>query len=87
MDFYERVKDLAKAKNHSLTLLVESCGIDYNTYKGCKRNGILPRGDVVVRLAKALETTAEYLVTGRHPYNRDVELLKNQIRSFLTQLL
>lgn len=87
MDFYERVKTLVKAKNLSLTLLVESCGIDYNTYKNAKRSGIIPRGDVVVRLAQHLETTAEYLVTGRHPHNPDVELLKNQIRSFLTQLL
>lgn len=86
MDFYERVKYLVKSKCLAMTTFVESCGIDYNTYKGCKRQGLLPRADVVVKMAQQLGTTSEYLVTGQHPYNRELEQYKAKVRSFLEEL-
>lgn len=64
MDFYERVKKLVKANNLSLIPLLDSLGLTYETYRGQRRHNNLPRADEAVKIAKALGTTVEYLVTG-----------------------
>ena len=68
MDFFERVKKLVKVKT-SLTLMafISDLGIDYEKYRGSIRYGNLPRADEALRIAKALDTTVEYLVTGETP--------------------
>jgi transcriptional regulator with XRE-family HTH domain len=66
MDFYERVKYLVKEKNFSLIPFLESIGINYGTYKAQRRYNNLPRADEAVKIAKALNTTVEYLVTGEN---------------------
>ena len=83
MDFYERVKELAKQKNLSLIPLLQSLNINYETYKSAKRLGHLPRTDEAFALAEALDTTVEYLVTGKHS-GSDAELseLKKKILDF-----
>lgn len=83
MDFYERVKALVKNHNLQLIAFLESLGIDYNSWKGSKRLGLLPRADDAVKIAMALDTSVEYLVTGSHPYNHEAETLRKKIRSFL----
>lgn len=65
MDFYERVKELVKNNNLSLIPFLQSLGINYETYKSAKRLGHLPRTDEALSIAKALNTTVEYLVTGK----------------------
>lgn len=65
MDFYERTKELVKKNNYSLIPFLQSLGINYETYKSCKRANNLPRADEAVAIAKALNTTVEYLVTGK----------------------
>jgi len=67
MDFYENVKILVKKHGLQLIPLLESLGINYSTYKGYKQYGNLPRADEAVKIAQALETTVEYLVTGNKP--------------------
>ena len=67
MDFYERVKNLVKNKNLSLLPLLSSLGIEYEKYRGQKRFNNLPRADEAVKIAQALNTTVEYLVTGNKP--------------------
>lgn len=64
MDFYERVKTLAKEKGILLNDLLDSVGINYETYKSGRRLGNLPRADEAVKMAKLLGTTVEYLVNG-----------------------
>ncbi len=82
MDFYERVKELSKKKNFSLISLLESLGINYETYKSAKRSNNLPRADEAVAIANTLGTTVEYLVTGKDPLNS-----KEIIRSYLVGLV
>ncbi len=66
LDFYERVKDLVKQKNITVRNLIEDCGINYDSYNSCKRYGNLPRADEAVKIATALNTTVEFLVTGEN---------------------
>lgn len=68
MDFHDRVKELVKTKS-SLTLraFIESFGINYDTYNGQKRLGNIPRADEAVKIAQALDTSVEFLVTGVTP--------------------
>jgi len=70
MDFFDRVKELAK-KNTTLTLraFIESLGINYETYYSGKRRENLPRADEALKIAQALNTSVEYLVSGKEPEN------------------
>ena len=85
MDFYERTKELVKQHNFSLIPFLQSLDLNYETYKSCKRAGNLPRADEAVRIAQALSTTVEYLVTGNAEAKRDnsesIELLKKVIEN------
>jgi transcriptional regulator with XRE-family HTH domain len=68
MDFYDRVKQLAKeAKNLTVQEFVISLGINHDSYYSLKRAGNLPRADEAQKIAAALGTTVEYLVTGKEP--------------------
>ena len=66
MDFFDRVKELIK-ENTNLTLraFIESQGLNYETYYSGKRRENLPRADEAQKIAQALNTTVEYLVTGK----------------------
>lgn len=65
MDFYDRVKDLVKSTtSYTLRTFVEGLGMNYDTYNGQRRYNNLPRADEAVRIARALHTSVEYLVTG-----------------------
>lgn len=68
MDFYERVKNLVK-DNTELTLraFIESLDINYDSYNGQKRYNNLPRADEAVKIAEALNTSVEFLVSGNTP--------------------
>lgn len=67
MDFYERVKELSKNQNLSLIPFLQSLGINYETYKSAKRLNNLPRADEAVKIAEALNTSVEFLVSGKEP--------------------
>lgn len=81
-DFYERVKGISKERNVTVRSLIESCGINYDSYNSCRRYGNLPRADEAVLIAKALGTSAEYLVTGqkeKQDNRKAVALLKEAL--------
>lgn len=74
MDFYENVKKLAKLQNLQIIPFLESLGINYSTYKGYKQCNNLPRADEAVKIAKALNTSVEFLVTGEENNSAKQEL-------------
>jgi hypothetical protein len=68
MDFYGRVRQLAKRKKYpSLQEFIISVGLNQDSYYSLKKAGNLPRADEAIRIAQALETTVEYLVIGNDP--------------------
>jgi transcriptional regulator with XRE-family HTH domain len=87
MDFFDRVKKLAK-KNTTLSLraFIESVGINYETYYSGKRRDNLPRADEAVNIAQALGVTVEYLVTGNNPASPDTESLIKHAEALLDGL-
>lgn len=65
MDFYDRVKLLAKRKRYSsLQEFILSIGLNQDSYYSMKKTGNLPRADDAFKIAQALGTTVEYLVIG-----------------------
>ena len=83
MDFYERVKLLAKQKGFSLIPFLQSLNINYETYKSAKRLGYLPRTDETFDIARALDTTVEYLGTGeKSGTSAELDELKKKILEF-----
>lgn len=85
MDFYERVKNLVKNKNLSLLPFLSSLGIEYEKYRGQKRFNNLPRADEAVKIAQALNTTVEFLVTGEETNKAQQELdtLKQKLKELI----
>ena len=66
MNFFERVKTLVKLRTKTtLRGFIESLGINYETYYSGRRLNNLPRADEAYKIAQALNTTVEYLVTGQ----------------------
>lgn len=78
MNFYENVKKLVKTNNLNLRNFIESLGINYSSYNSCKQYGNLPRADEALKIAKALNTTVEFLVTGIEP-----EITKQDVINYL----
>jgi transcriptional regulator with XRE-family HTH domain len=76
MDFYARVKQLAKeSKNLSLQEFIYSVGLNHASYYSLQRDGNLPRADEALAIAQALGTTVEYLLTGTEPESRVKSIL------------
>jgi transcriptional regulator with XRE-family HTH domain len=44
-----------------------NAGLSLASYNAYRRHGNLPRADEAQKIAAALETTVEYLVTGKEP--------------------
>ncbi len=64
----ERISVLLARKRMSRNELARRTGINSHTLQGYWKNDRIPRGDDLVRIARALDTTAEYLITGiEHP--------------------
>ncbi len=64
MNFWERVENLLDQKGINKKTLASEAGIDSsNISKGLKSGGS-PSADTAVKIAKFLDTTVEYLVTG-----------------------
>lgn len=89
MDFYERVKTLVKQTNLTLRAFIESLGMNYDSYNTLKRYNNLPRADEAVKIAQALGTTVEYLVTGKQPQqdHRETQKLAAEILRLLSPYL
>jgi transcriptional regulator with XRE-family HTH domain len=85
MDFYARVKQLAREKNHlSLQEFIISIGLNHDSYYSLKRSGNLPRTDESVKIAQALGVSVEYLVLGKNPRSSPMaEEMLNEISQLL----
>jgi transcriptional regulator with XRE-family HTH domain len=67
VDFYERVKKLAKTNKMTIETAVGQAGLSLASYNAYRRHENLPRADEAHKIAAALGTTVEYLVSGKEP--------------------
>jgi transcriptional regulator with XRE-family HTH domain len=83
MTFYDRVKKQVK-KNTSLTLesFIQSLNINYGTYQTQRKANNLPRADEALKIAQALNTSVEYLVSGTEPENSKAAVL-DDLQTFI----
>jgi SOS-response transcriptional repressor LexA len=80
MSFIERLETLLKKKGISQKSLAEYIGIRNPSISEWKKEGTIPRADVAIGIAKFLDVSVEYLITGEDkagltPEQRD--LLRN----------
>lgn len=73
--FFETVKELAKKKNMTIEMMIQSIeGLSFNslnTYNSMRKARNLPRADDALRIAKFFGVSMEYLVTGEEPDNSE----------------
>jgi transcriptional regulator with XRE-family HTH domain len=67
LDFYERVKFLAKKNKTTVEYVVGRAGLKLKTYNSYRRYKNLPRADEALTIAQVLGTSVEYLVGGSNP--------------------
>jgi transcriptional regulator with XRE-family HTH domain len=83
VDFYDRIKQLAKeTKGLTVQEFVLSLGLNHDSYYSLKRAGNLPRADEALKIAQALNTSVEYLVTGTEPENSKTAIL-DDLQAFI----
>lgn len=72
-DYWNRVWKKLTEKNISLKELSEGTNVSYGVMRQYKTNNRLPKTDVQVKIASYLDTTVEYLITGKEVFNQDNE--------------
>ena len=82
--FWDFVKEELKNKNLSLKTLSDLTELNYRTLQNQIGRNILPDVISAVKIAKALNTTVEFLVTGVEPDTSKLEL--EQLKAKLREL-
>ena len=79
--FWERVKELIKRNSTTQEWLASQCDVSLGMVKSWIFNKRLPDAAQAVRIAKALQTSVEYLVTGEdtNPLAQENAMLKEKL--------
>jgi transcriptional regulator with XRE-family HTH domain len=67
MDFWTRLKTEIKAKNTTQEWIAGKIGVPFGTFRKWMTRKTYPNIKEGIEIAKLLETSAEYLVTGTEP--------------------
>ena len=62
--FWDNIKKEVRAQNTTQEWVAKKAGICFNTFEGWKSKGIFPGVNDAVRIAAAINTSVEYLVSG-----------------------
>ena len=81
-EYWDRVKCLLKTQNKSQKELCEITGLNLGSFKGWLVKERLPDAEDSVKIAAALNTSVEYLVTGHEAnlYKEKYDLLVKAIK-------
>ena len=87
-EFWNRIKAEIKSQNTKQESLAISCGISYRTFQTWINRKTYPDALQTYLIAQALNTTVEYLVTGKDSNPAEIELreLKAKIKNFTSSL-
>ena len=80
MDFWIRLKNAIKTQNTTQEWIAGKIGVPLSTFRKWMSNKTYPDIKEGIEIAKLLETSAEYLVTGNHSQGlseEEHELIKN----------
>jgi len=78
MDFWIRIKDLIKTNKLTQEKLCKICNISLATFVSWIHNERLPDLESAIKIAKTLNVTVEFLVTGIEP-----EITKKDVLNYL----
>ena len=84
--FLERVKQLQASQNITQKELSDITGVSINTIRGWFSKDVIPDVFYAVKIAKALNTTVEYLVIGELFNPDDFKLYKEKYYSLVAQV-
>ena len=84
LDFWRRVKEILDYKDLTQRELAEKINEQYNTLQSWINRDRLPNAEQAVKVADALNTSVEFLVTGRRTqgktdHTKTVKLLQEAI--------
>jgi transcriptional regulator with XRE-family HTH domain len=74
MDFWMRLKIEIKAKNTTQEWISDKIGVPFGTFRKWMSRKTYPNIKEGIEIAKLLETTAEYLVTGEKKENQATDI-------------
>ena len=79
--FWLNVNRLIKSQNTTQEAIAKTCAINFGTFKNRSSKKIVPDAIEAYKIAQALNTTVEYLVTGEDtsPYKQELDKLKAAI--------
>lgn len=72
-DFWQRVNKLIKAQKTKQEAVADTCEINIQTFRGWISKNIFPNALQAQKIAKSLNTTVEYLVTGKYANSESME--------------
>ena len=81
--FWRRVNSLIKARKTKQEAIAKECNIPYPTFRGMVTRKTFPGGDETYRIAQALGTTVEYLITGENPKSASSDEAFDEIQSII----
>ena len=83
--FWRNVNKLIKSQNTTQEAIAKTCAINFGTFKNRSSKKIVPDAIEAYKIAQALNTTVEYLVTGEDtsPYKQELDKLKNRSSDLL----
>lgn len=67
MDFYDRVKQLCRAKGVSMARMAKDIEISNGTVANWKAAKTMPQGPILRKLADYFNVSTDYLMTGEEP--------------------
>ena len=81
VEFWKRTNKLIKNKNSKQENIAQECDIPYQTFRSWVTRQTFPDALQAYKIAQALNTTVEYLVTGEDtsPYKQELDKLKAAI--------
>lgn len=84
MAFWENVETLRKNQNTTYRWLAQKTGISETTISTMRKNHTEPRASDAVKIARALETTVDFLVDGTiDGYYKKYSDLKSALRTVM----
>ena len=83
VEFWKRTNKLIKDKNSKQENVAQECGIPYQTFRSWVTRQTFLDALQTYKIAKALNTTVEYLVTGSdtNPAERELKELKERLKN------
>lgn len=73
--FYERLKEICKKQNTSVTAMLKELKLSTSS-TGYWKKGNLPNGEILAQIADYLHTSIDYLIFGEYRTNLNEEQLK-----------